>query len=146
MTALHLAAKNGNFCLMRLLISNQADFTQENKIGVNVLHSGAAGDCPKTIVFFLERGFDINAVDANDRSAVHHAVLTGADDSLKYLIAYGADMNRQDKGGRTALHLAASTINEVNRPDMIRCVEVLLRGGADRKIQANGYTAHDLAL
>ena len=45
------------------------------------------------LVLLVERGLDINVVDSNDRNAVHHAVLGGADDSLKYLIAYGAHLN-----------------------------------------------------
>ncbi len=48
-------------------------------------------------------GFDINAVDANGRTALHGAANRGAPSIIRFLVDHGAKLDIVDKKGRTPL-------------------------------------------
>ncbi len=53
----------------------------------------------------LERGADINAVNANGDTALHVAVTKG-DELVKFLVEKGAKLDAKDKYNRTPLDVA----------------------------------------
>jgi ankyrin repeat protein len=84
----------------------------------------------------LARGADVNNVDLDGRTALHHVCAGAARKDripervkvTNLLIARGAEVDARDKAGATALYLAALSGNR-------ELVEILVRHGAvvDRK-------------
>jgi hypothetical protein len=71
------------------------------------LHANARVGDLTTLRDLLAGGADVNAADADLRTALHWAVLQGQTDAATQLLAAGADVNAVDRIGRTALHYAA---------------------------------------
>jgi ankyrin repeat protein len=65
------------------------------------------GDIPKLQALF-DLGVDVNARDADDRSALLLAVLNGRSKAVELLLAHGADVNAADRAGTTPLQAAQS--------------------------------------
>ena len=102
-----------------------------------------AARCGKTRIMdlLLTRGADIDATDADGRTAVYELlnywVTHGSLPALKMLLSHGADVNKTKQSGflvgQTPLMIAISF-----GPDVVR---MLLRAGADPE-----HRAHDLGL
>jgi len=88
-----------------------------------------------TLNELLHSGTDVNAVDADQRTALHWAALSGQTDVATQLLAAGADVNRVDRIGRTALHYAAQTNNTT------LLAELLARGAQVKLSDFGGETA-----
>ena len=56
---------------------------------------------------YVKAGVDINAVDLQNRTALHLAGAHSVLDLVEVLLAHGADVNARDCDGNTPLHLAA---------------------------------------
>ncbi|MES1920008.1 Serine/threonine-protein kinase tnni3k [Bonamia ostreae] len=67
----------------------------------------------------IKEGFDINAIGAGNRTALHRAVGGGHEEVVCFLINNNADVNVVDANGRTPLHWAAIS-------DSIDCANRLL--------------------
>ena len=93
-----------------------------------------------TLLYLLEKGADVNAMDAMSKTPLHHASLGGNTAVVEQLIARNADFNIKDKSGWTALHRAAS---RGHTP----VVEILLKSGVDveQKTERHRCTALTLA-
>lgn len=105
----------------------------------DLLRAAANGDL-LTVRQLLQRGVDLDATNAFDRSALHLAVIRNRPDVVRLLLAHGADPNGQDDSGRTALHWAAAS----GYGDM---VELLIAHGASIWVaDRNGRTPADEAL
>lgn len=58
-------------------------------------------------IFFVQKpGCDINALGAENQSALHVATNEGYPVMVEILLDHGADANAVDKDGDTALHIA----------------------------------------
>jgi ankyrin repeat protein len=88
------------------------------------LHQIAAGGNVKLLTRNLAAGAEVDALDENGFSPLHHAILEKADSAVAVLMAAGADINRATSAGSTPLHLAVTT-------DNASLVETLLAAGAD---------------
>jgi ankyrin repeat protein len=53
-----------------------------------------------------EIGADVNAVDYEGNTVVHHAASRGDTEMIKYLVAHGADVTRVNRAGQTTIDLA----------------------------------------
>jgi hypothetical protein len=60
----------------------------------------------------LEEHSDINAVDANQSSALHFAVLFKNVEMLRLLLKFNPNLSLKDSSGATAFELAAKSNNE----------------------------------
>ena len=109
--------------------------------GTNVLHTAAYCETPFSVVYFIEKGVSVDIRDGQGMSALHHAIFRGNDDVVKYLLGFDANVNAKDNKGRTPLHYAVENFHAKTTSPM-RCVEFLLRGGANREeIDNSGKTA-----
>jgi ankyrin repeat protein len=66
------------------------------------------GDIPK-LQAMLELGVDVNARDADDRTALLLAVLSKRKEIVQLLLTHGANANAADRSGTTPLQAAEST-------------------------------------
>jgi ankyrin repeat protein len=76
--------------------------------GAALRRAAELGDLPKLQALF-DRGVDVNARDADERSALLLAVLNGRNDVVKLLLTHNANVNAADRNGTTPLQAAEST-------------------------------------
>lgn len=87
------------------------------------LHAASSKGHLSSIRLLLERGANIDVVDEDGLTALHHAVLRSRPESMSFLISSGAAVNVVDHTGHTALCYAA----DQGRDDMLN---ILLNHGA----------------
>jgi ankyrin repeat protein len=67
-----------------------------------------------------EIGADVNAVDYEGNTVVHHAASRGDTEMIKYLVAHGADVTRVNRAGQTTIDLANGPVQRTQPyPDTI---------------------------
>lgn len=168
-TPLMVAALNGHYDIVKLLIKyganvniqDTAGFTalhlsvEHNKItsllidtGANINQQNNAGDTPlmccksnhKTAIYLVNKGADIEITNIRGDNALHTSALHGNLKAIKLLLEKGTNIDRQNKYGYTALILSATTHN----PNMVK---ILLNNGANINIlDKHGESAYDKAL
>ena len=119
-TPLMRAAKNGDTAAMKLLLDHGADPAIHQKNGATALMLAAGlgrglgvfakdyateAQMLEGVKVLVERGVDVNAVDARGDTAVHFAALS-SDSIVKYLAEHGAKLDIKDKQGRTPIDMA----------------------------------------
>ena len=128
LTPLHYAAYRGNIKLIELLIQNNANVHALSYNGLNMLHKGAQGNSPNSIIYFNKKhNIDISSINNEGLNAMHFAAISGMDNSVIYLLNMGLDPNLQDFQGNTALHYAV-------KYSQIRIIKKLLQNGANKNI------------
>lgn len=132
LTALHLAAGNGNKELVEFLIKKGATINAKAEDGLTPLHwavvkgfKDVKGDHKGVIELLIAKGADVNAKTKDNRgdggTPLHFAVRTTHPDKeiITLLIAKGADVNAKDSFGKTPLHWATL----FHKLDMITGIE-----------------------
>jgi ankyrin repeat protein len=122
-TPLMRAARFADVEVMRVLLDAHADpaLTQKDQTTVLMLAAGAGwrtgetilggldygpeSDAIEAVKLCLERGADVNAIDEDGLTALHHAVPRGAG-VVQLLVDHGASIETKDKRGRTPLDVA----------------------------------------
>jgi ankyrin repeat protein len=122
-TPLMRAARFADVDVMRALLDAGADpaLTQKDQTSVLMLAAGAGWRTGETILggldygpesdaidavkLCLDRGADVNAIDEDGLTALHHAVPRGAG-VVQLLVDHGASIETKDKRGRTPLDVA----------------------------------------
>lgn len=76
---------------------------------------------------------DINAKDADGRTALHWSAYNGHLGCVKYLLSKGADVNATDRYKQTVLSICIRNAKEGKRwnDSYVGCIECLLQYGAD---------------
>ena len=77
-----------------------------------------------TLLYLLEKGANINAMDPVSRTPLHHASMAGNIAVVEQLVERNANLNIQDIHGWTALHIAASKYHT-------SVAGILLKSGVD---------------
>ena len=73
-----------------------------------------------------EVGLDVNSVDDDGNTAVHHAASRGDTDMIRYLVSKGADVKAVNREGQTTIDLANGPVQRVQPwPDTIKYLESL---------------------
>lgn len=100
------------------------------------LHGAARFGTPELILFFIQKGADVNAVEYNAFTPLHDAS-TGA--NAKMLILHGADTTKKDTWGNTPLQKAAEDV--FNRPKFasVELCPAMLEAGAKLDILSALY-------
>ncbi len=127
---LHIAVRENNTEMARLLIDNHADIDIQDNEGSTPLYMASyflqsPEDAFKFASVLLDNQAKVNIINNITMStALHPAVKAGNYQLAKLLIAHGADLNIKDNSGKTVLFLA------VERGDL-PMVKLLIDHGAD---------------
>ena len=128
LTALHYASFRGNIKIIKILIQNFANVQALTYNGLNMLHKGAQGNSPNSIIYFNKKyNIDIASTNNDNLNAMHFAAISGMDNSIIYLLNMGLNPNLQDINGNTTLHYAV-------KYGQNRIIKKLLHNGADKNI------------
>jgi RNA polymerase sigma factor (sigma-70 family) len=99
--------------------------------GGTALTWAAAHNDSQTVKILLDRGLDVNAADAQGRTALHQAIRWGPH-NVDLLLQKGAKVNVKTKSGQTPLMVAA----ESPFPEVVKAL-------LDKKAQVNARDADD---
>jgi len=133
-------AISGNLIAVRQLVQCGADVNFANANTVTPLMAAAQWKRLDVIEFLLENGASLRSVDeADGRTALMYACLSGSHRCAELLVEAGADVNVRDRYGMTALMMAAAA----GGTEMVR---LLVDAGAEVEAHDElGFTAMDWA-
>ena len=143
----HLAAKLGYDNCLKVLIDKGADLNRLDERLQNPIHCAAFDngiECLKLIIetiktYEIEKKEKIiNAVDSEEKTPLHVAVLNQSSQAVIFLISAGCDINARDKYGFTPLYRAALCKNS-------EIASLLIEKNADLMAESNnGATALEM--
>ena len=116
-TALFAAAGAGDAEIVRILLSEGLDASEQNRSGETPLHYGA--EYPEVVRILLENGADANATGGSGTTPLMWLGSRGeservnVDESLSTLLAAGADLHARNEYGTTALISAVQSEDPV---------------------------------
>ncbi|XP_065580125.1 histone-lysine N-methyltransferase EHMT2-like [Artemia franciscana] len=123
-TALHCAARKGNFEICKLLVSKVATVDVLDSDNRTALYDAVIKNQLHVIEYLLEKGANPNSKDHKCNTVLHIAASKGNLDICKLLVSKGATVDALNSYNRTALFNAT-------KKDQIRVIEYLLEKGAD---------------
>lgn len=124
-TPLHYAVNAGSTAALQLLLAAQAETEARDRSGQSPLLQALSQRRFIESANLLAAGARVAATNATGQTALHVAVVNGADTNLlAALVAAGADVNARDPAGRTPVQLAAAS----QRFDLVGWLEA--RGAA----------------
>jgi uncharacterized protein len=92
----------------------------------NSHHYAPTGLLPAVKYLVEETGADVNAVDADGNTAVHHAAARGDNEMILYLVSKGADVKRVNRSGQTTVDMANGPVQRTQPfPETIALLEKL---------------------
>jgi len=126
--AMHFTAFNGNLEALQLLERFGGHLDLSNNQGLNSLHFASQGNHPNVIHYLLNSSKIREMKDLNGCSPLHWACVSGAYQSVRYLLAEGFDPNEKSTSDEcTPLHLAIKYMDETRE---VRTIHKLLIYGA----------------
>mmetsp|Transcript_87022 Transcript_87022/g.244011 ORF Transcript_87022/g.244011 Transcript_87022/m.244011 type:complete len:1349 (-) Transcript_87022:56-4102(-) len=105
MTALHIAARDGNWQLLASLVLASADIAAKDLDGFNALHFAAIEDETVTVSCLLDLGLDVNSTDHKSWTPLMHTVARGCDEATRHLVDVMANLDMKNLDGDTALQI-----------------------------------------
>jgi ankyrin repeat protein len=108
MTPLEVAVSQGHIEIVKILLTNNADFITPNKCGVTCSHIAAAGGHDEILKILYQKGADINVKDEDGRTPLHNATLLNHLSTAALLINKNAKLSLKDVRNTTPLDYAAS--------------------------------------
>ena len=146
-TPLYLAACCGHADAIEVLLNRGAS-TQSPVGTITPAHIAASQGNVACMQTFIHHGFDINATGFRDNTILHHAILTGGIEMMKYILQLKGGqnlVNARSRGGLTPLHKLACS--EIDLDCQWLKTDLLLQYGADIYAWDDwGYTpAHQFA-
>ena len=92
----------------------------------NSHHVAPGGMLPAVKYLVEELGADVNAVDHDGNSVVHHAASRGDTEMIKFLVSKGADVKKINRSGQTTIDVANGPVQRTQPyPDTIKLLESL---------------------
>jgi ankyrin repeat protein len=123
--ALFMAAYGGHVAMLDLLVKLGLSIKVDSS-GTTLLMMAVSNEHTPAIEWLLQRGADVNAVNAANQTALHYASMNHSDNvtMIKLLLANDADVHKLNEQHETALYITASRGN-------IECAKALIAAGAD---------------
>jgi TonB family protein len=109
-TALHLAARNGQQDIAELLLAKGAEVNTKEENGWTPLHEAAFMGHTEMAALLISKGANIDAKDNKGYTPLHLASERGHKDVTELLLSKGADLNAKTNGGMMSLDTEASRI------------------------------------
>ena len=134
-TPLHWAVRLGNYSIMRILLSYDADITLVNDDEETPLFHAVTTQKYYALRRLIEVGADVNVVNRHGTTPLHLVASRGHTDAAELLIEAGADLEAISPNGLTSLQLAIH-----HGPRAADTVRLLLDAGA--KVNVLGQLAH----
>lgn len=134
---LSVAARNGNFNIVSLLVSAGADVNKKDQLLAQAINFAVWAENQQVVEFLLSKGAQIN--NRCLRSYMETPLIASIEKKnsalVRLLISKGADVNQPASQGVRPLHLAT-------RSKLIDVMEMVLAAGADPVSldRANGYS------
>jgi ankyrin repeat protein len=92
----------------------------------NSHHYAESGMLPAVKYLVEELGADVNAVDADGNTAVHHAAARGDNEMILYLVSKGATVTRINRAGQSTVDMANGPVQRTQPyPETIALLEKL---------------------
>ena len=92
----------------------------------NSHHVAPAGMLPAVKYLVEELGANVNAVDHEGNTAVHHAASRGDNAMIEFLVAKGADVKKINRSGQTTIDVANGPVQRTQPyPDTIKLLASL---------------------
>jgi ankyrin repeat protein/Pyruvate/2-oxoacid:ferredoxin oxidoreductase delta subunit len=106
-TAAHYACMTGSLEKLQLLIDNGANVNVRTAT-CTLLQFACESSCvsPTVTELLIRNVADLNSIDQQGRTPMHHACIGGCSEKVRLLILNRAKVNVKDKGGKTVLHYA----------------------------------------
>lgn len=129
-TALHLAARNGQLPVVRLLLQPQhhMDIDVQDMAGKTALYWAAGDGHLTTVEYLIEMNADIDIKTVNGWTPLHAAARAGRDEVLSLLLSQGFEVDAKSHKGITPLLLA-------EQKEHRQCALSLLNAGANPKLK-----------
>jgi ankyrin repeat protein len=92
----------------------------------NSHHVAPGGMLPAVKYLVEELGADVNAVDADGNTIVHHAASRGDNEMINFLVSKGADVKKVNRAGQTTIDVANGPVQRTQPyPETIKLLESL---------------------
>ena len=92
----------------------------------NSHHVAPTGMLPAVKYLVEELGADVNAVDHDGNTAVHHAASRGDNEMIRFLVSKGADVKKINRSGQTTIDVANGPVQRTQPyPETIALLESL---------------------
>jgi uncharacterized protein len=90
-------------------------------------HHVAPGGMMAAVRYLVEEaGQEVNVIDADGNSAVHHAASRGDNEMIRYLVSKGAKVTGVNRAGQTTIDLANGPVQRIQPfPETIALLEQL---------------------
>lgn len=129
-TALHLAAAEGHFEIVKFLVENGAQVNAVDRWNRTPLEDALRGKHNQIIDYLIQKGGRTFMSEEEIANRLCIAAGEGELETIKLLVKAGANINAGNYDGRTALHSACAVGNQ-------RVVEFLLQNGKSFKQTRN---------
>nr|XP_024215301.1 receptor-interacting serine/threonine-protein kinase 4-like isoform X2 [Halyomorpha halys] len=106
-TAVHLAAEEGNLDVLQLLLDNGADLNEATTSKKKAIHFAAERGHDLCLSWLLLHGADIESKDISWQTPLHKAAAGGHIETVRVLLGNSANLDAEDRLGRLPLHHAA---------------------------------------
>ncbi len=138
-TPLHIAARQGQTAVAKLLIANGAYVDEAEASDLHTpLYDAAKYGHISVAQLLLTEGVNVNARAAKGYTPLHVVALGGHVDVVKLLLSNGADVHAKTDSGERPLHMAAESGN-------LEITQLLLARGAKVNVRRN-KASHDMPL
>mmetsp|Transcript_28556 Transcript_28556/g.70373 ORF Transcript_28556/g.70373 Transcript_28556/m.70373 type:complete len:416 (+) Transcript_28556:83-1330(+) len=139
-TALHLAAANGHFAIVKMLVATGANVNRTNEDGATPVHVAAQRGHADIIAFFNANGADMGRRNSTGNTPLHLASASNRIDALEMLVKGNPDaVNATNAAGQTPADIAGcQTVKDIVKPfkKAVNAVRAMLRFGGLGGIKA----------
>ena len=144
-TPFHLAAKENNIDLIKLLVANgcDVDVVDADERQQTPLHKAAMFGHVESVKLLLENKADANRHDKNGHTPLQTAITYDGDVEVVKTLIKKTDLLQEDKNGQNPLHIAV----KYHQVDVINLILNLEEGsGLVSKADEDGFTPFHLAV